>query len=113
MKALYLPTAVNDTVWFLVGSPWALLSLWVLLVSIVTFFVFGIDKWKAKRSARRVRERTLFLLAAIGGSIGAWLGMKVWHHKTLHKSFRFGVPAILILQITLAIGLFVYFKFVR
>ena len=113
MRSLYLPTATHDVVWFVVGSPWALLGLWVLLVSIVTFFVFGIDKWKAKRSSRRVRERTLFLLAAIGGSIGAWLGMKVWHHKTLHKSFRFGIPAILFLQLALVAGLFIYFNFIR
>ena len=113
MHTLYRPTAVSDTMIFLIGSPWAMLGLWVLLVSIVTFFVFGIDKWKAKRGARRIRERTLFLLAAAGGSIGAWLGMKVWHHKTLHKSFRFGIPAIFILQIVLAAGLFVYFNFIR
>ena len=113
MRSLYLPTATNDFVFFLVGSPWALLGLWVLLASIVTFFVFGIDKWKAKRGARRIRERTLFLLAAMGGSIGALFGMKVWRHKTLHKSFRFGIPAILILQIALTAGLFVYFNFIR
>ncbi len=113
MHTLYRPTAVSDTMIFLIGSPWAMLGLWVLLVSIVTFFVFGIDKWKAKRGARRVRERTLFLLAAVGGSIGAWLGMKVWHHKTLHKSFRFGIPAIFILQVTLVVGLFIYFNFIR
>ena len=113
MKSLYHPTTVSDTMFFFVGSPWALLGLWVLLISIITFFVFGIDKWKAKRGSRRIRERTLFLLAAMGGSIGAWLGMKVWHHKTLHKSFRFGIPAIFILQIALVVGLFVYFNFIR
>ena len=112
MKSLYLPTATFGPMFFFVGSPWALLGLWVLLTSAVTFFVFGIDKWKAKRGARRIRERTLFVLAATGGSIGAWLGMKVWHHKTLHKSFRFGIPAILILQIALVAGLFVYFNFI-
>lgn len=114
MKSLHLPTATNfGPVFFFVGSPWAVLGLWVLLISVITFFVFGIDKWKAKRGARRIRERTLFLLAAIGGSIGAWLGMKVWHHKTLHKSFRFGIPAIFFLQIALAAGLVVYFNFIR
>ena len=73
MKSLYHPTTVSDTMFFFVGSPWALLGLWALLISVITFFVFGIDKWKAKRGSRRIRERTLFLLAAMGGSIGAWL----------------------------------------
>jgi uncharacterized membrane protein YsdA (DUF1294 family) len=60
-------------------------------------------------SARRVPERTLFLLAAIGGSIGALLGMRVWHHKTLHRSFRIGIPAILLAQAALAVLLWLYF----
>ena len=51
--------------------------------------------------------------ALIGGSIGALLGMKVWHHKTLHKSFRFGIPAILVLQILIPAGLWLYFNVIR
>ena len=70
-------------------------------INVVTFFVFGIDKWKAKQGSWRISETTLLLLAVIGGSIGAWLGMKVWHHKTMHKKFKYGVPAILIIQIIL------------
>ena len=69
--------------------------------NVVTFFVYGIDKWKAKKFMWRVSEATLLGLAVIGGSIGAWLGMKAWHHKTLHRKFRFGVPLILVVQITL------------
>ena len=111
MKSLYHPTTVSDTMFFFVGSPWAPLGLWVLLISVITFFVFGIDKWKAKRGSRRIRERTLFLLAAMGGSIGAWLGMKVWHHKTLHKTFRFGIPAILALQILIPAGWWIWGTF--
>ena len=57
-----------------------------------------------------VPEKTLFLLAVFGGSIGALLGMKVWHHKTLHKSFRIGIPAILILQIVLPLGLWLWLR---
>ena len=84
----------------------------------MAFLVFGLDKWKAKRkekkaSVRRVPERTLFLLAAIGGSVGALLGMKAFHHKTLHKSFRFGIPAIFLCQVLLALGLFLYFRVFR
>lgn len=76
---------------------------YLAVINVVTFFVYGIDKWKAKKSNWRVPEATLLGLAVIGGSIGAWLGMKTWHHKTLHKKFRFGVPLIIIVQIALLI----------
>ena len=74
---------------------------YLVIINVVTFFMYGIDKWKAKRSKWRVSEATLLMLAVIGGSIGAWLGMKVWHHKTLHKKFRYGIPIIILLQIAL------------
>ena len=77
--------------------------IYLAAINAVTFFMYGIDKWKAKKSKWRIPEATLLMMAVIGGSIGAWLGMKVWHHKTLHKKFRFGVPLILIVQITLLI----------
>ena len=69
------------------------------IINVVTFFIYGIDKWKAKKSKTRIRETALLGLAVLGGSIGAWLGMKTWHHKTLHKKFRYGTPAIIIIQI--------------
>ena len=72
-------------------------------INLVAFFMYGIDKWKAKRSKWRISEAMLLALAVMGGSIGAWLGMKTWHHKTLHKKFRFGIPLILIAQILLLI----------
>lgn len=70
-----------------------------LTLNVVTFFVYGIDKAKAKRGKWRISEATLLLMAALGGSIGAWMGMKVWHHKTQHKKFKYGVPFILLLQV--------------
>lgn len=114
---MYVPEAANDTVWVLLGSPWGLLAVWLLVVNLGTFLVFGLDKWKAKRkvkreSVRRVPEKTLFLLAALGGSVGALLGMRVWHHKTLHRTFRFGIPAILILQLVL-LGAYLGFGVLR
>ena len=75
--------------------------IYLVIINVVTFFMYGIDKWKAKRTKWRIPEATLLGMAVIGGSIGAWLGMKVWHHKTLHKKFRYGVPLILIAQIAL------------
>ena len=71
-------------------------------INVVTFFVYGIDKWKSKRNKWRIPESTLLWLAVFGGSIGAWLGMKTWHHKTLHKKFKYGIPFILTAQIALA-----------
>lgn len=108
-----MPEAHNDFVWTVVGSPWGLLAVWLAVINLVTFLVFGWDKWKAKykekhAAARRVPERTLFLLALLGGSAGALLGMRVWHHKTLHRSFRIGIPAILLLQAAALAGLYLY-----
>ena len=79
----------------------ALISL--VIINVVTFFMFGIDKWKAKKSKWRIRETALLGLAVLGGSVGAWLGMKVWHHKTLHKKFKYGVPTIIIIQLAIIV----------
>ena len=79
--------------------------IYLAVINVVTFFMFGIDKWKAKKSKWRVRETALLGLAVLGGSIGAWLGMKVWHHKTLHKKFRYGIPVIIIIQLVLSVYL--------
>ncbi len=114
-KFFYQPLERNDRIWAVVGSPWGWLACWLVLMNLVTFLTFGLDKWKAKRKerrpeTRRVPERTLFLLAALGGSAGALLGMRVFHHKTLHRSFRWGIPAILVVQILILFGLFLYEK---
>ena len=72
-------------------------------INVITFLVYGIDKLKAKKGNWRIPEATLLLLAIVGGSIGAWTGMKVWHHKTMHKKFKYGVPLILMIQIGLCL----------
>ena len=103
--------------------------IYLAAINVVTFFMYGIDKWrstsgrllptgrkKAKNSKWRIRETALLGLAVLGGSIGAWLGMKVWHHKTQHKGgnrdidnivggyqFKYGVPAIIIVQLALIV----------
>ena len=78
-----------------------MIIIYLVVINVVTFFMYGIDKWKARKAKWRIREAALLGLAVLGGSIGAWLGMKVWHHKTLHKKFRYGVPAIIVIQLLL------------
>ena len=77
--------------------------IYLAVINVVTFFMYGIDKWKAKKSKWRIRETALLGLAVLGGSIGAWLGMKFWHHKTQHKKFKYGVPAIIIIHLALIV----------
>ena len=77
----------------------SLIIYYLVAINIVDFFVYGIDKLKAKRNRWRIPESTLLLLAVIGGSVGALLGMKVWHHKTMHKKFTYGIPLIIAVQI--------------
>ena len=81
--------------------------IYLVVINVVTFFMYGIDKWRARKSKWRIKETTLLGMAVLGGSIGAWLGMKAWHHKTLHKKFIYGVPAIIIVQLAI-IGYFLY-----
>lgn len=76
-------------------------GIYLLIVNIFTFIVYGVDKLKAKEHWWRISEATLLFLAVVGGSVGAWVGMKVWHHKTMHKKFKYGVPIILLLQAVL------------
>lgn len=84
-----------------------IILIYFVMINIVTFFVYGIDKWKSQHDRWRVPESALLGLAAIGGSVGAWLGMKVWHHKTQHKKFMYGVPVTLLIQIALVVWLWV------
>ncbi len=78
------------------------MSIYLAAINLAAFLVMGWDKRAAIGRRRRVPERTLLLLAALGGSVGAWLAMRVFRHKTLHNRFRFGVPAILLAQLGLA-----------
>ena len=88
---------------------------YLVAVNIMTFLAYGLDKWKAvynghknKNLSRRIPETSLLLLAVLGGSPTALLAMYLFRHKTLHKKFRYGVPAILILQVALAAALVYY-----
>ena len=74
------------------------ISYYLAVINVITFIVYGIDKLKAKKGKWRIPEATLLLLAIVGGSIGAWCGIKVWHHKTMHKKFKYGIPLIIAIQ---------------
>ena len=76
----------------------ALLLSCIIGVNVITFVVYGIDKLKAKKGKWRVPETTQLLLAIVGGSVGAWCGVKVWHHKTMHAKFKYGIPLIMAMQ---------------
>lgn len=78
---------------------------YLLAINIVSFFLYGIDKYQAKKGRWRISEATLLMMAVIGGSIGAWAGMRLWHHKTMHKKFKHGIPIIIILQVCLVVYL--------
>lgn len=109
-----MPDVSNATFFVFLRSPADILTCWLLLMNVATFLVFGVDKWKATHaSKRRIPERNLLLSAALGGSLGALLGMKVWHHKTLHKLFSIGIPFILLAQIVVCGGLYLYWNFMR
>lgn len=78
---------------------WIAVIAWLVIINLIAFAIFGIDKKRAKKGQWRIPEKTLFLSAILGGSIGAILGMYIFRHKTKHWYFRIGIPAILILQI--------------
>ena len=81
------------------------LYIYIVIINVVTFFIYGLDKSKARAGQWRIPEAQLIFLAVIGGSVGVLVGMKVFHHKTRKSKFKIGVPAILIIQ------LIIYFLF--
>ena len=81
------------------------LYVWIFLMSLITFVAFGVDKKRAVRNQYRISEKALITISLIGGGIGGWLGMRVFHHKTRHWYFLYGMPLIFVLQIALIIFL--------
>lgn len=84
------------------------LFIYVIGINVLTFLVFGIDKWKARKGRWRIPEDTLIWMSIVGGSIGALVGMYLFRHKTQKPKFNLGIPAILVAQAVLA-----YFFFLR
>lgn len=81
----------------------------LLVVNLIAFIMYGIDKMKAKKESYRISEAMLMLMAALGGSVGALMAMTVFRHKTQHKKFTLGVPGILLLQIIASVAAYVYY----
>lgn len=90
-------------IWIIIG--------YLLFVNIVSFITMAVDKSKAKHGKWRISEKTLFLLAAVGGSIGSLAGMYIFRHKTKHTKFVIGMPVILIVHVALA--MYVFYNFVN
>ena len=72
-------------------------------MNVAAFAAYGSDKYRSMHGQWRIRERTLLLLALLGGSAGAWLGMPVFRHKTQHLKFKYGVPVIFLIQLAGAV----------
>lgn len=92
--------------WYLYG-----LLFYLAAINIVAFYLYGIDKWRARHDKWRITEARLITIALLGGSAGAFLGMKVWHHKTQHPQFRYGLPLILFLHLVVVVALVYYCYF--
>ena len=75
-----------------------LLLYYLLIINAAGLLLMLVDKWKAKKNRWRVRESTLLLVAALGGSVGCLIGMYLFRHKTLHLKFTVGIPLILAAQ---------------
>ena len=87
-----------------------ILGIYFLLINLISFCMMGLDKNKAKRNKWRIPEKALFCSALLGGSLGAIISMRIFHHKTRHWYFVWGMPFILFVQLVLTVGLYYYFK---
>ncbi|WP_328286281.1 DUF1294 domain-containing protein, partial [Peribacillus psychrosaccharolyticus] len=78
-------------------------ELWIyaVVINVLAYFTMGIDKKRAQNHQYRISERTLWVLAWIGGATGAFAGMKKFRHKTKHFAFKWGFPALMIIQLVL------------
>jgi uncharacterized membrane protein YsdA (DUF1294 family) len=80
---------------------------YLAVINVIGFAIMGIDKQKAKRGRFRISEKTLFFVAFLGGSVGAKIGMELFRHKTHHKKFVYGIPAVIVIQLVA----FIYFLY--
>lgn len=87
---------------------WMWIGCYLVIINVVTFMAYAMDKRKARKRKWRIPEKTLLFLAVIGGSVGALLGIHILHHKTKHLKFTVGVPVVLMIQIGAI--LYLYFR---
>ena len=87
------------------GNIIRILILYIIAVNTIAFVLYGIDKGRARQGKWRIPEKTLLGIAIIGGSIGAFAGMHIFHHKTKHWYFRYGMPVIILVQIAAVVYL--------
>lgn len=85
--------------------PYLIIAALILFMNVLGFLMMGIDKYKARHERWRIRERTLMLVALLGGAVGVWLGMRIFRHKTLYRLFSWGVPAIFFAEAALLLWL--------
>ncbi len=85
--------------------------LWVYLgiVNVAGFILPAVDKRRAKKDRWRIRESTLFLISALGGSVAMYISMRLFHHKTKHKRFMIGIPVIIVLQLGALFAVWYFF----
>ena len=91
-------------------NEYKLLLLYLIIVNIICFLNFFVDKRRAQTGRYRIPERVLFLWAIVGGSLGGWLGMYLFHHKTRHFKFKYGFPLIILLQLGILYYIFIISK---
>lgn len=91
----------------IVYTPVFYLIVYIAAVNLYGFIVMGIDKWKSTHKKWRISEKAIFITAFLGGALGVYVGMKVFHHKTLHNKFRYGIPLILALHIAVLLYIFI------
>ena len=87
-----------------------IIGIYLLIINVVTFALYGIDKWKAIHNKWRIREATLLITALIGGSLGAFIAMQMFRHKTKKWYFKYTVPAMLVVHV---VGMIFYSLFFR
>ena len=86
---------------------WIIVMVYLAVVNVIALALMGIDKYRAKREKWRIPEKRLFGAALLGGSIGSWLGMRLFRHKTQHKTFVYGIPFIFLIQLSLVLFLII------
>lgn len=82
------------------------LALYLIAINGLSFGLMGLDKRRAKYKGPRIAEKTFFALAVAGGSFGIWFGMRQFRHKTKHRSFQYGIPLIMLLNVIVIIRVF-------